>query len=199
MKRTVRAGLVLTAILGTGCAVVPARFAVRDAAGAKAVKRIAIMPFFLANQLSVDMDAPDKAPGLFSAGRVNYSRMFGATAEKVLGGRFTFVYGAMVEKELMQLGHYTGYVPEAGAGQRTGFTIQDAVQVGKALGVDAILIGAYAFGETQQMRAYFNEAISLRLIDVNTGKVLWGVTSRQSDNGGTVMQKALDKILKEAP
>jgi hypothetical protein len=61
------------------------------------------------------------------------------------------------------------------------------------------MLGSFAYAETAELKAYFNEAVSIRLLDVNTGKVLWGVTSRQSDSGGSVIQKAIDKIRTDAP
>lgn len=196
LSRTLRAGLVLAAVLGAGCGTIPARFAMRDAAAARAVKKVAVMPFFMANTLSVDIEAPPA--GFLGAKPYNYARVFAAEAQKSLGDRFTFISGEPVETELKRYGHYTGYVKEGGARQRTGFSVPDALKAGKALGVDAVLLGAYAYGENAQFRVYFNEALSIRLIDVNTGKVLWGVTSRQSDSGGTVMQKTLALMKKEA-
>ena len=191
------AGLALTAFLGAGCATVPARFVVRDAAAARAVKKVAVMPFFMANTLSVDIEAP--ASGLFGHKPVNFARLFASEAEKALGNRYAFIYGETVENELKRYGHYAGYQPQGGAGQRTGFSVADALQAGKALGADAVMLGSYAYAENAQLKVYFNEAVSIRLLDVNTGKVLWGVSSRQSDSEGTVIEKAIAKIRKEAP
>lgn len=188
---------VFTAILAAGCTSIPARLAVRDAAAAGKVKKIAVMPFFVANTLSVDVDAPPS--GIFNVKPANYARIFAGEAQKALGSRYTFIYGEQVENQLKQYGHYAGYLKDAGSGQRTGFTVAEAVKAGKALGADAVMLGSYAYGENEQIRAYFNEAISIRVLDVESGRVLWGAAARQSDFGGTVIQKVLDKLKKEGP
>ena len=61
------------------------------------------------------------------------------------------------------------------------------------------MLGAYSYADTPEMQQYFNEAISIRVLDVNSGRVLWGASSRQSDTGGTITVKILDKLKKEGP
>lgn len=166
------------------------RFAMRDNAAAVNIRTIAIMPFFDANLLSVEI----KGGGLLTKRTDRWTSEFIAESGRNLSNRFTFIYGPVVEAELIKLGNYKGYVDGAGKGQRTGYTIADALKAGEALKADAVLIGAATVADTKAFQQVFKEAMSVRILDVKTGKIIYGASAYKK---GTFDGRPIPKIVKE--
>lgn len=165
----IRFGLPVAACLLFASCGPAARMAIRDQKRSTEIKKIAVLPFFNANSLSVEFISKGDSKSPFTADFVK-------EAKKRLSKRYQWVTGIGVEDALKKTGKYPGWIDEEGRHQRAGFTISEAIKAGKELNADAVIIGAGAEGE-RRLKKLYRSTMTIRLIDVQSGKVLWGATA----------------------
>ncbi|MBI4052105.1 MAG: hypothetical protein HY400_06335 [Elusimicrobia bacterium] len=181
--------LILGMLVGSGCAPA-ARYVLRDETNFRTVKKIVLLPFFDANRLSVELQSES-----LLGPSAKFTRDFAHALQKSFSDRWEIVSGEVVEKELRALGSYTGYDKEAGRGQRTGFTLEEALKTGKNLRADAVLLGAATVADTKFFKKFFREAVSVRLLEVKSGKVLWGSSAYTKGIwGSSAISKIISKL-----
>ncbi|TPW21927.1 MAG: hypothetical protein FD126_197 [Elusimicrobia bacterium] len=187
-------------LLAWGC-VAPGTFQLKDRGTAERVKKVAIMPFFDANLLS-NFDPLYTGPGASS----QPAKMFDDRARKVLGARFEIIGQEAALESLRSIGAVYRHVAGAWAAVkdpeeiRWGITPKQALEAGKALGADAVLLCAQ--GQYMRQKGVPVQAVSVRLLSVETGKVLWGGFSSGQPgvfSRGMVVDGLLQSIAKEAP
>ncbi|MDE2292645.1 MAG: hypothetical protein KGL53_11235, partial [Elusimicrobia bacterium] len=175
MRKTLRlaaaAGLAAAFV---GC-VQPPAMVIRDRADAVNVKKVAIMPFFDAQSMSAMDPTYDGMGSSFIP-----ALQFDALAHETLSKRFELIDQKDSLKALedagVQFKHVTGAWsaikdPES---VRWGYTPDQAVKAAKSLGADAALLCAQ--GQFMQQNKPM-QGVVVRLLDANTGKVLWGVSA----------------------
>ena len=107
-------------------------------------------------------------------------------------------------EELQKIGFTEGFDPEKSIWKQMGvllpgMTTPQAIEMGKKLGADAIIIGAVSINQAKPPFA-----ISLRMLDCKTGKVILGVSS-QSGGGmsfspwNAPIKMVVSRLAKEAP
>ncbi len=192
--------LSVSCLLISGC-VAPGAFQIKDRDSAARVKKVAIIPFFDANLLS-NFDPLYTGPGASSLP----AKMFDERAQEVLGARFELIGQEAVLDSLKAVGvdyrHVTGAWAAAADPEsiRWGITPKQALESGRALGADAVLLCAQ--GQYMRQKGAPVQAVSVRLISVETGKVLWGGYSSGQPgvfSRGMVVDGLLHSIAKEAP
>ncbi len=170
---------------------------VRDAELAKKTKKIAVLPFQDANaRHSEDTSVQNLSSSL--------TLKFLAHAEPVLGSRYQFIPQDQVMAELKKIG-FVGFDPNTSRwkqafSQTSGYTIPQALEVGKNLGADAIFLVEVA-GLAEVKPAF---SMSVRVLDVKSGKVI--VAASAASGGGisftpwnAPMQKIVARISQEVP
>lgn len=174
-----------------GCATKP-YFIMRDAQAAQAVKRIAVLPFLNANLLSVEFE---HKKGWFERND-KWTQNFVRQAKKKLSRRFEFIEGEPVNQELIKL----GALPQPGqesAPRRAGYDVDQAIKTGRALQADAVLLGAGSKADTKAFKKAFQEAVSIRLLDVRTGKVIWAISCyKKNGRDKAVIAKVIKQLQK---
>lgn len=186
-------------VLG-GCAYKPV-FVIRDADRAARAKKVAVMPFLDA-QFQSAYDPHYKGFGSSFIPAV----MFDDMARKTLSPRFEVIGQGKSLEALKSQGveykHIEGAWtavkdPEA---IRWGYTLKQAREAGKEVGADSVLMcaqGQYFMAKNKPI-----QALSLRLVDVKTGKTLWGINATGQPglfSKGRVVRELLARIVKEAP
>ena len=177
------------------------QFVVRDADLAKKAKKVAIIPFLMTNARSPDFPDAERYPKLT---KWSMTYKFMTQAEAQLSGRYQFIPARQVLDELQKRGFIEGFDPEKSVWsqmgvQLPGCTVPQALEVGKKLGADTVLLGAVSMGQT---RPPF--AISVRMLDVKSGKVIVAASS-QSGGGlsfspwNAPIEKVVSRLAKEAP
>ncbi|MBI2070383.1 MAG: hypothetical protein HYT79_07235 [Elusimicrobia bacterium] len=198
MKKQILAAGMLTAL--AACAPRPL-FVIRNQETAAHVKKVAIMPFLDAQfQSAYDPHYSGLGSSFVPA------LMFDNMAKKHLSKRFEIIGQDQsleaLKKEGVEYKHIKGAWsavrdPES---IRWGYTPSQALAAGKKLGADAILLcvqGQYFKDKKKPL-----QAIGLRLIDVKTGKTLWGVNATGQPgllSKGVVVRQLLARVAKEAP
>jgi hypothetical protein len=190
---------VFAAFLGA-CAPKPI-LVIRDREAATSVKKVAILPFFDA-QLQSAYDPLYKGLGSSFVPAI----MFDEKAKKALGGRYEIVGQDQSIESLKKLGVNYVHIEKAWTSVgdpesiRWGYTPEQGVKAGRALGVDAILMcaqGQYFQGENNPV-----QAISVRLVSTRTGKTLYGLNAIGKPgifSKGKVVNELLNRLSKEAP
>ncbi len=171
--------------------------AVRDPARAAAVRKVVVMPFFVANTLSAEAIGTS---GLFNTTQHHWAGDFAKRLGEARPGRYEIVCCETVEAALARQGGFQR-APATGmpAGWRTGYTFAEAQLAARELGADAFIIGAVAWAEGEQQAKDFFTATSMRMMDTATGNVVLGASAAQ---GRWWFPSALGKLvkkLKEAP
>ena len=162
-------------LFSAGCTA-PGNFNLKDREVASRVKRVAIMPFFDANLLS-NYDPLYEGPGA----SVMPAKIFDEAAARELGSRFELIGQKESLEALRKVGADYRHIEGAWAaakdpeGIRWGITPAQAVEAGKALGADAVLLCAQ--GQYMKQKGVPVQAVSVRLVAVASGKVLWGAHS----------------------
>lgn len=186
-------------VLASACAYKPV-LVIRDRDAAAKVKTVAIMPFFDAQSQSA-FDPLYKGFGNSFVPAV----MFDEKAQSVLGKRYTLIGQDKSLEALKAAGTVYKHVEGAWSAVkdpdaiRWGYTVPQAVQAGKTLGADAVLMcaqGQYVEGQKPL------QVLALRLVDVSTGKVLLGLNASGQPglfSKGVVVNQLLSRIVKEAP
>lgn len=184
----------------SACAVKP-MLVIRDREAASRVKRVAILPFF-------DAQFQSAFDPLYTGFGKSFipAIMFDERAQKILGQRYQIVGQPEAIEALKKAG--VKYVhtekswsalsdPESA---RWGYTLEQAVKAGKALGVDAVLMcaqGQYFEKENKPV-----QAISVRLVSTQTGKTLYGLNATGQPglfSKGRVVNELLNRLATEAP
>ncbi|MFA6580154.1 MAG: hypothetical protein WCU88_13895 [Elusimicrobiota bacterium] len=197
MKR-LSAVLALTALF-TGCVVRPA-LVIRDRETAAKVKTVAIMPFFDV-QYQMAFDPLYKGFGDSFIPAI----MFDKNAREILGQRYQLMGQDQSVEALKKLGVEYKHTDSSWAAVkdpdsiRWGYTLAQAVQAGKDMGADAVLLcaqGQYFTGNQP------SQALVLRLVDANTGKTLLGLNATGQPglfSKDVVVRQLLTRVAKEAP
>lgn len=165
-----------------------ARFALRDPQRAPQVKKIAVLPFFNANTLSVEFITEGESKSAFTTDFLKH-------AKKSLAKRYEFIAEKDVEEALKKTGSYRGWVKEEGRHQRAGFTLSEALKAGEELKADAVILGAGADHENKILKKLYRSTVTVRLIDVRTGKVLWGATALKKGAFDSMPCKKIARLL----
>lgn len=159
------------------------------------------MPFFDANLLS-NFDPLYTGPGASTLP----AKMFDDRARKALGGRFELIGQEATLESLKSIGVDYRHVAGSWAavtdpeGIRWGITPKQALESGRALRADAVLLCAQ--GQYMRQKGVPVQAVSVRLLSVETGRVLWGGYSSGQPGAfsrGMVVGGLLQSIAKEAP
>ena len=186
----VAAGLLLSA-----CAP-RSQLVIRNPDLARQAKKIAVLPFQNANSRASEDTS-------FQTSNTAMTLKFMDNAQPLLSGRYEFVPQEQIMAELKKRG-FEGFDPNKSAFrqafvQPTGYGIPEAIDIGKSLNADAVFLGVVAM--TQAKPPF---AISVRMIDVKTGKVTVAV-SAQSSGGmsfspwNAPMRTIAERIAKEVP
>ncbi len=174
---------------------------IRDREGAAKVKKISIMPFFDAQFLS----AYDPFYNGFGSSFIP-AVMFDQKAKKILGARYEIVDQSLsidaLKKEGVQYKHFEKAWTSVSDPEsiRWGYTLEQAIKAGKALGADAVLMcaqGQYFAGENKPI-----QAISVRLVSTASGKTLYGLNAIGQPglfSKGKVVNEILHRLAREAP
>lgn len=198
--RVPRKAVLICAAFLTGCFAAKSPLVIRDADSASRVKKVAIMPFLDAQFMSA-FDPNYKGFGSSFVPAV----MFDDMARKTLGKRYELVGQSESLEALKKAG--VEYKHTEGAWSavkdpesiRWGYTLDQAAEAGRELGVDAVLMCAQGQYMTRNKPL---QAVSLRLVDARTGKALWGVNATGQPglfSKGRVVQDVLNRVVKEAP
>ncbi|MBI2118719.1 MAG: hypothetical protein HYT97_03725 [Elusimicrobia bacterium] len=167
---------------------------VRDADLAKKTKKLAVLPF-------QDANARHSEDTLVQTNALTLKFLQHAAAE--LAGRYEFISQDQIMQELKKMG-FEGYDPNKSMWkqafvQTTGYTIPQAIQVGKNLGADAILLVTVA---GFQKNPVFS--LSVRMLDTKNGKVI--VAGSAASGMGlsftpwnAPMKKLVSRIAREVP
>ena len=174
---------------------------IRDREAAAAVKKVAILPCFDA-QFQSAYDPFYKGFGSSFVPAV----MFDERAKKILGVRYEIVgQGQSIEalkKEGVKYVHFEKAWTSVSDPEsiRWGYTLDQGLKAGRALGVEGILMCA----QGQYFQAENNpvQAISVRMVSARTGKTLYGLNAVGKPglfSKGKVVNEILNRLSKEAP
>lgn len=170
------------------------QIAIRDQELAKQTKKVVVLPF-------QNVNARASEDTSFQTESTAMTLKFLNHAKSILAGRYEFIPQDQTMAELKKMG-FEGFDPNKSffrqsSLQPTGYSIPEAIQIGKNLRADAVLLGAFTM--TQAKPPF---AISVRMLDVKTGKVTVAV-SAQSVGGFTPwnapMKKVAERLAKEVP
>ncbi len=169
---------------------------VRDSTLAKTTKKVAVFPFQNANGRGSEDTSYQKIAS-------SLTLKFLAHAEPVLSGRYQFISQDKIMAALKESG-FEGFDPNKSfmrqmSVQPTGYTIPQAVEIGKKLGADAIFLGEIS---SSQIHPIFS--ISVRMLDTKTGKVIVAASAAAGKGlsftpWNAPMKKIVDRFTREVP
>lgn len=199
-KKLARLSWALVAAWMTGCVAKP-MLVIRERELAASVKKVAILPFFDAQFQT----AYDPLYNGFGSSFIP-AIMFDERAKKILGKRYEIIGQEQAIESLKNQGVKYVHIGTAWTAVkdpdaiRWGYTVEQGVKAGKALGVDAVLLcaqGQYFEAENKPV-----QAISVRLVSTQTGKTLYGLNATGQPglfSKGKVVNELLNRLSKEAP
>ncbi len=152
----------------TGCALHQTSLT-RDSEKLKETKRVAVLPFFNTTRLSAEFQKKKWMTNYFA-----WTEKFMSISKSRMKDRFDFLPTEEVVSALTELGNYGQASELKPKHYRTGYSLGDALKVGKSLCADAVLLGATTQAQTQSAKQVYTSAMTLRLVDVASGKVIWG-------------------------
>ena len=169
---------------------------VRDSALARGTKKVAVFPFQNANgRASEDTSVQKEMSSL--------TLKFLAHAQQELSNRYEFISQEKIMAALKEEG-FEGFYPNKSMFrqmyvQPTGYTIPEAVAIGKKLGADAIFLGEVAMSQTNPVFS-----MSVRMLDTKTGKVIVAASTASGVGlsftpWNAPMKKIVSRISKEVP
>lgn len=188
--------LVLSLVLSISACAPTSNLFVRDSVRAKATKKVAVFPFQNANARASEDTSYQKIAS-------SLTLKFLAHAEPQLSGRYEFIPQDRIMAALKEAG-FEGFDPNKSMMrqiyvQPTGYTIPQAVEIGKKLGADAIFLGEVA---SSQIYPIFS--ISVRMLDTNTGKVIVAASAAAGRGlsftpWNAPMKKIVNRFAQEVP